>query len=83
MLDEANVSRFVSVLNELSANTQFIIITHNRGTVQAADTVYGISMGSDSASRVISIRPEEYLRETKQGLAQKIPAPVEGSPLAS
>ncbi|MCB8951827.1 MAG: chromosome segregation protein SMC [Ardenticatenales bacterium] len=61
MLDEANVNRFVSALRELSARTQFIVITHNRGTVQAAQTVYGISMGSDSASRVISVRPEEYL----------------------
>jgi chromosome segregation protein len=37
------------------------VITHNRGTVQAAQTVYGISMGTDSASQVISIKPEEYV----------------------
>lgn len=61
MLDEANVNRFVAALRELSANTQFIVITHNRGTVQAAQTVYGISMGADSASRVISVKPEAYL----------------------
>ena len=61
MLDEANISRFVDALRELSLNTQFIVITHNRGTVQAAQTVYGVSMGADSASRVISIKPDEYL----------------------
>ncbi len=61
MLDEANVNRFVTALRDLSANTQFIVITHNRGTVQAAQTVYGISMGADSASRVISLKPEAYL----------------------
>lgn len=61
MLDEANVNRFRSVLRELSQNSQFIVITHNRGTVQAAQTVYGISMGTDSASQVISIKPEEYV----------------------
>ncbi len=61
MLDEANVNRFRDLLNELSDKTQFILITHNRGTVQVAETVYGISMGADSVSQVISIRPEDYL----------------------
>lgn len=62
-LDEANINRFRDLLRELSLNTQFIVITHNRGTVQAAQTLYGISMGSDSASQAISIRPEEYVKE--------------------
>lgn len=61
MLDEANINRFRAVLRDLAQNSQFIVITHNRGTVQAARTVYGISMGADSASQVISIRPEEYV----------------------
>ncbi|MCB0011811.1 MAG: hypothetical protein KDE34_07915, partial [Anaerolineales bacterium] len=61
MLDEANVNRFRDLLRELSLQTQFIVITHNRGTVQAAQTVYGISMGGDSVSQVISIKPEEYI----------------------
>ncbi|MFQ5399060.1 MAG: chromosome segregation protein SMC [Anaerolineae bacterium] len=60
-LDEANVNRFRDLLRELSRQTQFIIITHNRGTVQAAQTVYGISMGADSASQAISIKPEDYV----------------------
>jgi len=63
MLDEANVNRFREMLNELSSKTQFILITHNRGTVQVAETVYGISMGADSVSQVISIRPEDYLAD--------------------
>jgi chromosome segregation protein len=61
MLDEANVGRFRDVLVELSDQTQFIVVTHNRGTVQVARTVYGVSMGADSASQVISIRPEQYV----------------------
>lgn len=65
MLDEANINRFRGVLRDLSQNSQFIVITHNRGTVQAARTVYGISMGSDSASQVISLRPEEYVNGEK------------------
>lgn len=63
MLDEANVTRFRAVLHDLARHSQFIVITHNRGTVQAARTVYGVSMGTDSVSQVISIRPEEYLRK--------------------
>ena len=61
MLDEANINRFRDMLLELSENTQFILITHNRGTVQVAESVYGVSMGADSVSQVISIRPEEYV----------------------
>lgn len=58
MLDEANVGRFREMLVELSEKTQFIVITHNRGTIQSADTIYGISMGTDGASQVISLRLE-------------------------
>ncbi len=62
-LDEANINRFRELLRELSLKTQFIVITHNRGTVQAAQTIYGISMGADSASQSISIKPEDYLKQ--------------------
>jgi chromosome segregation protein len=59
MLDEANVGRFRDLLQELSKETQFIVITHNRNTVQAADIIYGITMGRDSASQVISLRLDQ------------------------
>lgn len=58
MLDEANVGRFREALKSLSSQTQFIVITHNRGTVEAADTIYGITMGEDGTSRSISLRLE-------------------------
>lgn len=58
-LDEANVGRFTELLKELSKETQFIVITHNRNTVQAADVIYGVTMGRDSASQVISMRLDE------------------------
>ena len=63
MLDDSNVGRFRDLLRELSDNTQFIVITHNQGTVEAAETVYGISVGADSASQVISVKPADYIRE--------------------
>ena len=59
MLDEANVGRFRDLLVDLSKDTQFIIITHNRNTVQAADVIYGVTMGRDSASQVISLRLDQ------------------------
>jgi chromosome segregation protein len=59
MLDEANVGRFRDLLVDLSKDTQFIVITHNRNTVQAADVIYGITMGKDSASQVISLRLDQ------------------------
>ena len=55
-LDEANVERFVETLRELCERSQFIVITHNRGTIEVADTIYGVSMGDDSVSRVLSLR---------------------------
>ena len=66
MLDEANVGRFRDLLQELSRDTQFIIITHNRNTVQAADVIYGITMGRDSASQVISLRLDQVTEEMLQ-----------------
>jgi chromosome segregation protein len=62
-LDEANVGRFCDLLKELSATTQFIVITHNRNTVQIADVVYGITMGKDTASQMISLRLDEVSEE--------------------
>ena len=55
-LDEANVGRFRDALKALSAQTQFILITHNRGTIEAADTIYGISMGADNTSQTLSLK---------------------------
>jgi chromosome segregation protein len=59
MLDEANVGRFRDLLAELSSNTQFIVVTHNRNTVQAADVIYGVTMGRDSVSQVISLKLDQ------------------------
>jgi len=58
-LDEANVGRFSEALRGLADRTQFIVITHNRGTIEAADALYGVTVGDDSVSRVISLRLDE------------------------
>ncbi|MEX1022148.1 MAG: chromosome segregation protein SMC [Dehalococcoidia bacterium] len=55
-LDEANVGRFVDTLLELRDRTQFVVISHNRRTIETGDAIYGISMGDDSTSQVLSLR---------------------------
>lgn len=65
MLDEANVGRFRQALEELAEEIQFIVITHNRRTIEAANTIYGVSMGDDSASRVISLQLDEMEKQNK------------------
>jgi len=58
-LDEANIGRFAEALRGLADQTQFIVITHNRGTIETADALYGVTVGDDAISRVISLRLEE------------------------
>jgi DNA repair ATPase RecN len=58
-LDEANVGRFTAALRELAEATQFVVITHNRGTIEIADALYGVTVSDDSVSRVISLRLDE------------------------
>lgn len=54
-LDDSNVTRFAKYLNKLTANTQFIIITHRRGTMNAADRLYGITMQEKGVSALVSV----------------------------
>jgi len=55
-LDESNVGRFCSALRSLSARTQFIVITHNRRTMEAASTIYGLAVENRCESRVLAMR---------------------------
>ncbi|HLX41644.1 MAG TPA: AAA family ATPase, partial [Ktedonobacteraceae bacterium] len=58
-LDESNVTRFCDILKRLAQRTQFIMITHNRVTMTSAQVIYGVSMGNDSVSRLLSMKLEE------------------------
>lgn len=64
-LDESNIGRFVSVLQEFLAQSQFLVITHNRQTIAAAETLYGITMPERGVSRIVSMRFREYDRSTE------------------
>ena len=54
-LDDSNVTRFAQYLHKLTKNTQFIIITHRRGTMNAADRLYGITMQEKGVSTLVSV----------------------------
>lgn len=58
-LDEANVARFAQYLREFSDLTQFIVVTHRKGTMEEADVLYGVTMEEGGVSKLVSVRLEE------------------------
>ena len=76
-LDEANVGRFAEALRGLADQTQFIVITHNRGTIESADALYGVTVGDDAVSRVISLRLEEARELADRVTNKKAAAPAD------
>ena len=61
-LDEINAVRFAKVLKDLAEKTQFILITHNRATMEIAEVLYGITMGDDSVSKLFSLKLTDALK---------------------
>jgi len=55
-LDDVNVYRFAEYLKKFSKNTQFLVITHRKGTMEAADTVYGVTMEENGISKLLSMK---------------------------
>ncbi|WP_407307626.1 chromosome segregation protein SMC [Desulfosporosinus sp. SB140] len=64
-LDDANVQRFAQYLHRLSGSTQFVVISHRKGTMESADILYGITMEESGVSKLLSVR----LNEREEGLA--------------
>lgn len=58
-LDESNSRRFANLVKEFSKKTQFIIVTHNRTTMEVADILYGVTVGSDGTSKILSLKLED------------------------
>ncbi len=65
-LDDLNIGRFLDLLETYSDRAQFIVVTHQKRTMEAADTLYGVSMGDDGVSKVVSRRlpPRTIVRDT-------------------
>ncbi|HEY0672869.1 MAG TPA: AAA family ATPase, partial [Longimicrobiales bacterium] len=64
-LDEANIGRFISMLKEFKDNTQFVVITHNPRTMEAADWLYGVTMEEPGVSSIVGVRLDEVLEGAK------------------
>ncbi len=55
-LDDANIDRFLQLIRRFSDRAQFVIVTHQKRTMEAADVLYGVSMGGDGVTKVVSRR---------------------------
>jgi len=65
-LDEANSERLAEILDDLSHKTQFIVITHNRASMRRASILYGVTMGDDGVSKLLSVKLEDAKSVDKQ-----------------
>ncbi|MBE0595632.1 MAG: chromosome segregation protein SMC [Desulfuromonadales bacterium] len=59
-LDDANIGRFNEMIHEMAQNSQFIIITHSKRTMEVADTLYGVTMEEPGVSKIVSVRLNDY-----------------------
>ena len=65
-LDEANVDRFADYLRRMADRTQFLVITHRRGTMEEADLLYGVTMQEKGVSTVIELDPESARKSMEE-----------------
>ena len=55
-LDDANIDKFLDLIRRFSDNTQFLIVTHNKRTMESADVLYGITMQEEGVSKIVSVK---------------------------
>jgi chromosome segregation protein len=55
-LDDANIDRFIKIIRKFSRDTQFIIVTHNKRTMEAADIMYGVTMAEEGISSIVKVK---------------------------
>ena len=67
-LDDVNVTRYAQYARRMTKNTQFILITHRRGTMEEADVLYGVTMQEDGVSKLLELKTAEMAK--KLGLTQ-------------
>ena len=60
-LDDVNIERFARFIKEYAEKTQFIIISHRKGTMEAADVLYGVAMENKGVSRLMSVKVSDYV----------------------
>jgi chromosome segregation protein len=63
-LDDTNIDRFTRILGAFSDNTQFIVVTHNKRTMEAANALYGVTMEEEGVSKLVSVRFGEKVEKS-------------------
>ena len=61
--DDSNTDKFIAILRDFSENTQFIVITHNKRTMEGSDVLYGITMAEEGVSTITSVSLEEMVQQ--------------------
>ncbi|HET7573962.1 MAG TPA: AAA family ATPase, partial [Solirubrobacterales bacterium] len=77
-LDDANIDRFLQLIRRFSDRAQFVIVTHQKRTMDAADVLYGVSMGGDGVTKVVSRRLPREVREEEIADRATAPPPFAG-----
>jgi chromosome segregation ATPase len=78
-LDDANIDRFLQLVRRFSDRAQFVIVTHQKRTMDAADVLYGVSMGGDGVTKVVSRRLPREVEEGKDGGKAEVAAAVDAT----
>ena len=71
-LDEANVSRYNEAIRTMTANSQFILITHIRKTMQSVDVLYGVTMGEPGVSRLVSVKVNDEAKVRSESVQERV-----------
>lgn len=74
-LDDLNITRYLDLLQAHADRAQFIVVTHQKRTMEAADTLYGVSMGGDGVSKIVSRKmPKEYVADAEAAHGEPVGA---------
>ena len=65
-LDDANVERFAKYLKNFSKDTQFIVITHRKPTMELADSLYGVTMEEKGVSKIVSVKLSDAIKQSSE-----------------
>ena len=79
-LDDANIGRFNEIVQELACDSQFVLITHNKRTMEAADRLYGVTMPEAGISKIVSVRLSDADIELTPAAAELIHSSQEDAP---
>jgi chromosome segregation protein len=70
-LDDANIDRYIRLIRRFAESTQFIMITHNKRTMEAAETLYGVTMEEEGVSKIVSVKFSDYEEQAPKPVAER------------